>query len=330
MAAVKICRICGNTESNRDWRLPEVLLRKGEVFDYFECGSCGCLQIAEVPAELGKYYPDDYYSFKRHDRLARARVRGFFDRYRVRHQLGEPNLIGWLGSLFAKPLGYLEWVQGTGVRQDARILDVGCGSGKYLVQMALGGFTSCQGVDPFVPETLRYDNGVVVHKMSLDALAEAEAPFDFIMMHHSLEHMPEQQAALKAVRALLAPGGTLMIRIPVASSYGWRHYREHWVALEPPLHLYLHTHQSLRVLAAQAGLNVTHQYCDAPPNILMWSEIYQRTGDARMGGNETCREKLSRDEFRAFTALSARANHNDEGDLAVYFLKALDHDGAMP
>lgn len=307
--------------------MPEVLLRTGEVFDYFECGRCGCLQIAEIPATLDRYYPDDYYSFKRHDRLARASVRAFFDRHRVRHQLGEPNLIGWLTGFLAKPLGYLDWVKGAGVRQDARILDVGCGSGKYLVQMALGGFTSCQGVDPFVPETLRYDNGVVVHKLTLDELAKTEAPFDFIMMHHSLEHMPDQQASLKAIRSLLAPGGTVMIRVPVASSYGWRHYREHWVALEPPLHLYLHTHESLRTLAAQAGMEVVHQYCDAPPNILMWSEIYRRTGDARMGGNETCREKLTRAEFREFTARSVAANQSNEGDLAVYFLKPVDTAG---
>ena len=31
-----------------------------EEFEFFECGNCGCVQIAEVPANLAKYYPEEY------------------------------------------------------------------------------------------------------------------------------------------------------------------------------------------------------------------------------------------------------------------------------
>jgi hypothetical protein len=34
-----------------------------EEFEYFECSKCGCLQIEEVPLDLSKYYPDNYYSY---------------------------------------------------------------------------------------------------------------------------------------------------------------------------------------------------------------------------------------------------------------------------
>lgn len=31
-----------------------------DEFDYFECSNCGCLQIKEIPENIGKYYPDNY------------------------------------------------------------------------------------------------------------------------------------------------------------------------------------------------------------------------------------------------------------------------------
>ena len=34
-----------------------------ETFTYFQCNLCRCLQIAEMPQDMSRYYPQDYYSF---------------------------------------------------------------------------------------------------------------------------------------------------------------------------------------------------------------------------------------------------------------------------
>jgi len=34
-----------------------------DQFEYFECAHCGCLQIKKIPADLSKYYPEQYHSF---------------------------------------------------------------------------------------------------------------------------------------------------------------------------------------------------------------------------------------------------------------------------
>lgn len=235
MSGGMTCRICGNREGNTPWRLSELLFCTGESFDYFECASCGCLQIASVPESLAAYYPREYFAFKRYDKLARPSLRGVFDRARVGHVLEGWNLVGWIGQHMAKPLDYVTWARLAGVTTKARLLDVGCGGGRILLRMRLGGFESCQGVDPFIPETLRYRNGVVVHKCTLEELKQRiDKPFDFIMMHHSLEHMPDQHQAMQAVVDVLSDNGAVLIRVPVASSYAWEHYREHWVSLDPP------------------------------------------------------------------------------------------------
>src|SRR5690606_30281969 len=85
---------------------------------------------------------------------------------------------------------------------------------------------------------------------------EIEGVFDFIMLHHSFEHMENPREVLGRLHELLADDGTLLIRVPVAGSYAWRTYGVNWVQLDAPRHLFLHTPQSMRLLAAQAGFAV--------------------------------------------------------------------------
>ena len=53
------CRICGGSPGARHVAR-EMMYGTREAFGYFECSSCGCLQIAEVPADLARFYPADY------------------------------------------------------------------------------------------------------------------------------------------------------------------------------------------------------------------------------------------------------------------------------
>ncbi len=36
----------------------------GETFCYFQCAECKCLQIVEIPSNMARYYPENYYSFQ--------------------------------------------------------------------------------------------------------------------------------------------------------------------------------------------------------------------------------------------------------------------------
>lgn len=33
-----------------------------EVFSYYRCGSCGLVFLSPIPEDLGRYYPNDYYT----------------------------------------------------------------------------------------------------------------------------------------------------------------------------------------------------------------------------------------------------------------------------
>jgi hypothetical protein len=96
------------------------------------------------------------------------------------------------------------------------------------------------------------------------------------MSHHAFEHMPDPSASLAGMRRLLAPGGRILIRIPVADSYAWRHYGVHWVNLDAPRHMFLHTPASMRILAGRHQLTISQVGFDGNASQFLGSEQYER------------------------------------------------------
>ena len=65
--------------------------------------------------------------------------------------------------------------------------------------MHIGGFTDVLGLDPFIEQSLDYDCGVRVIRQELGDFARStEKRFGLVMFHHSLEHLAEPVAALRA------------------------------------------------------------------------------------------------------------------------------------
>ena len=56
-----ICKICTNSENNRAYQIREMMFGFRDEFTYFECARCGCLQIAEIPSNMDRYYPATYF-----------------------------------------------------------------------------------------------------------------------------------------------------------------------------------------------------------------------------------------------------------------------------
>jgi len=55
------CRICGNDEGNKKYIAKEMMYGFRDEFEYMKCSNCGCLQLVNIPDDLSKYYPNDYY-----------------------------------------------------------------------------------------------------------------------------------------------------------------------------------------------------------------------------------------------------------------------------
>ena len=58
------CKIC-NSGNYSSYEVKEMMFGFRDKFLYLECLECGCLQIAQIPADMSKYYPKKYFSFSR-------------------------------------------------------------------------------------------------------------------------------------------------------------------------------------------------------------------------------------------------------------------------
>lgn len=312
------CRICHNSAGNKAFRTREMMYGLREEFDYIECASCGCVQIREIPADLGKYYPSDYFSFRSYERFSRNLVRRLIDPLRVRHCFGTPNLVGRIAEAVSQPLTYVEWLKRAGLGPDARVLDVGCGGGKTLVAMALGGIQTCHGVDPYISAPQLYDVGATVWRMSLaDFAATTDRAYDLVMFHHSFEHVVDPLADLQAAVQVLAPRGVVLIEIPVAA-YAWEQYRGDWCHLDPPRHLHLFTPRSLGHLGGHVGLRVKATVNHSNWGQFLGSERNRR--DIAEHEPHDIRRLLSAAKLREFKELTARLNAEGRGDIMTFYL----------
>lgn len=318
------CAICGNSTANRLHTAREMMYGLREEFPYLECSACGCLQIVTTPPDMQRYYPACYYSFRTEAPRRIGGLSGFLRRQRARYcRFGSNRLWGLRSTRY----GAFEWFKKTHTTFRSRILDVGCGSGSRLLDMAGDGFTDLTGQDLFVPASVDYGNGVRILKCGL---ADLPGPYDLIVLHHSFEHMPEPLRVLQDLRKQTAPGGHVLICLPVVA-WAWRHYGTDWVGVDAPRHLFLYTERGLRLLAGKAGLDVVDVVYDSGALQFWASELIRRgmlwvepTGTGVRSGQH----HFSRSEMRTFKRRAQDLNRQGDGDAACFYLRR--REGAPP
>lgn len=307
------CKICGNQHSNYSFTAFEKMLGIGTHFEYFECNSCKCIQIVDIPENITDYYPKNYYSYKNIKIGLKNGLKRFVKRKITEHRIVIWNPIGsTLTNLF--PVN-LPWLQKAIVNLDSRILDVGCGNGELLIRMYNEGFTNLTGVDPYIKHEIRYPKGITVYKKDI---TEIKGKFDLIMAHHSFEHMADPLHFLEYCFQLLNRNGFLLIRIPVADCYAWKRYGINWVQLDAPRHFFLHTVQSMKILSEKSNFTIKDVIYDSTAFQFWGSEIYEK-GDNL---NEK-RNHFSPKEIVEFSKLANTLNSQGAGDSACFYLQKL-------
>lgn len=327
LISMQLCRVCDWTGSAERFAVREMMFGWRDSFDYFECPECGCLQIAAVPDDLGRYYPAAYRAFALSDRpnSPKARVKELLRRQLALSELGRTTPIGALLKTIIRRNILPRWLQYSRemLKLNSRILDVGSGSGQSLSELARFGFTDLTGVDPFIPESVTR-SGYEVLKQDLTAM---RGSFEFVMLHHVLEHMPSPRAAFGELGRLLHPSGWLLVRVPVARCVAWQRYRTDWVQIDAPRHLVLYTKRSLESLAATAGLVLVKTVFDSTGFQFWGSEQYCRDiplEDSRSVWRSPPHGIFTADEMQRFEAEAAALNGTGEGDQAAFFFRHRD------
>ncbi len=104
---------------------------------------------------------------------------------------------------------------------DARILEIGCGTGHNLSMLAKFGHVDAIEIDPAARAIAADRLGRSVGDAPLPMLAGiGEGQYDLIALLDVLEHIDDDHAALIGIKRLLRPGGRLLITVP-AHQWMW-------------------------------------------------------------------------------------------------------------
>jgi SAM-dependent methyltransferase len=312
------CRICSSKTINQILKVREMYFGTREVFEYLECSNCGCLQLLNPPKDYSSHYPKDYFTFQqKHE----GKIKSILNRYRDKAAMGEKS---FLGNILYKRFGtptYVSRLKIADVGLNDSILDVGCGKGILLHKMKESGFNNVIGIDPFIDETISYPNGMKILKKNFN---ELEGKFDFIMFNHSFEHMENPLEVMRQSYRLLNKNKFLLLRIPVADSYAFKHYRENWCSLDAPRHLYLHTKKSIELLAKQSGFEIRKINYDSRSWQLWGSEQYSKNislMDERSYYINPKKSIFTQNQIDEFEKQVIELNKNREGDQAEFYLQ---------
>jgi 2-polyprenyl-3-methyl-5-hydroxy-6-metoxy-1,4-benzoquinol methylase len=191
--------------------------------------------------------------------LSESRLGGLYTEYYPRRDVTVEQVrqaASYQGTFRDKLLGYWKGTNVSCHRQvhtGERVLDMGCGAGVSLIEIAQ------MGAKPFGTE---YDLNVktIAEKLGLEIsfsghLSEAfpGMKFDCITASQVLEHVPDAEKKLGEIRARLSDQGRFIFSVPNFGSLNRILSGSHWINWHVPYHLYFFTRKSLKILAEKSG-----------------------------------------------------------------------------
>lgn len=246
MKKITHCDLCGSKDFKFLFANQDRIFAVDKKYNIYECKKCGLIFVNPQPTakELSKHYPKQYYSLKgKEPRKLKVKLYQIF--------FSKSN---FFLKLILSPLKLL--LRSTKVVKDGKFLDVGCGSGEFLLLMKKFKM-DCYGVEPS-----RIDKTFVKkHKLKIfnGTLKKAKYPknyFDVITLSWVFEHLTNPSETLKELARILKPNGSLIISVPQSRSLMYKLFKTCWVSLDTPRHLFIYSPVTMKMYAYKANLKI--------------------------------------------------------------------------
>jgi len=221
-----ICRICTNEKGLKTLRTLRV--------QYLKCPMCGSMFVDPYPRhELNLAFqgPEAVQRLVTEDQ----KRRGYFQRRldRLENRLGASN-------------------------PEARLLEVGCGSGVLLQEAVKRGWrVDALELSAELAAVARQNNPeATITTGNIEFQEPSGTCYDAIISFDVLEHVHSPMTMIENCRELLKPGGLLMLQTPNTRSLRCRIQGAKWDMLDPQQHLNLFSPDALRVLLTTVGFDI--------------------------------------------------------------------------
>jgi 2-polyprenyl-3-methyl-5-hydroxy-6-metoxy-1,4-benzoquinol methylase len=188
---------------------------------------------------LHSFYPEDY----------RPHVSG--------SAAGGGGTLGWLKGIQSRQLlaQYARWLPAD---KGNAIVDLGCGSGRFLQALQDAGFQNLTGVDRNSRLAAAFE-GTAIRFIAteLEPHFRLEGRYHVIVMNYVLEHFLDPLGVLARCRESLEPSGRVLLLTPNVDSWAHHVFGRYWSGLHAPRHTQLFSASTLEVAAKKAGFDRT-------------------------------------------------------------------------
>ncbi len=286
-----LCSVC-NSEGKELYRdRTDNLFNTSGKWNFFKCINNNCKTIWLNPAPVEEDMHKAYQNYYTHIDLAAKKMNIFRKLFNKIQESYLSNKYQYSSStpkyfnlfLFLSPLRksatdfkvmYLPKLHG-------KILDIGCGSGDFLLFMHSKGW-NVTGIDSDLKAVQRAKGkGLNVIKGNLLDQNFQNESFDAIVLSHVIEHLYDPNKILNECMRILKKGGKLVIATPNIESLGHFIFRQNWRGLEPPRHINLFSISSLNNLINKVGFKEIKIF--TIPRIAV--DIFMTSTQIKSGGN---------------------------------------------
>jgi len=233
-----LCPVCNQTEYRKLLTVKDFTV-SSEKFELVECIGCSFRFTAHPPApdQIGQYYQSDAY---------------------ISHTDSKKGIFNTIYQLIRKKAvtSKRKLVTQYSHRHTGQLLDYGCGTGAFLMEMKSAGW-QVQGMEPdpgAASRAAELTSSSISHPDQLSSLPGNA--YDVVTMWHVLEHVHDLHGTLDQVKRILKHDGILIVAVPNHTSYDARYYAAHWAAYDVPRHLHHFSPDSLSKLMQMHSMKV--------------------------------------------------------------------------
>jgi 2-polyprenyl-3-methyl-5-hydroxy-6-metoxy-1,4-benzoquinol methylase len=273
MKELKKCPVCSSNKIKFLFNGEDKLLGVPGRFSLFKCWNCEAIFINPQPSykELEKHYSSDrYYSLKRiqpKEKSRKVRLRIFLYKLYFNNIYKNPFM-----KILFYPLKFI--IRSTIIKKDAKLLDIGCGSGQFLYEMRELGL-NVAGIEPG-----DFDNdgnkkyNLNIENSDLIKAGYSKESFDIVTMNHVLEHINNPFETISEIKRILKKNGIFIIGVPNTNSIAKRIFGKNWIAFDVPRHLINYSKNNLTTFLYKNGFKVLKIRYNSRPNQFSISLMY--------------------------------------------------------
>ena len=159
------------------------------------------------------------------------------------------------------------------ISKDAKVLDVGCGAGRFLDELKKRGIF-CEGIefnDSAIRECKRKLHSVT--KTNIESMKISHADFyDVVCSFQVLEHIGEVHSFISAQLTVTRPGGLMIFGVPHNNPYLYKNDKYHTLNL-PPHHMGLWSKEAFSSLEKNFNVELINIHIEPQDNLRYWFEV---------------------------------------------------------